>query len=414
MSARSLLIAVTSLPSIALAEPATGPSTLTEDEVVARVASTPALESIARGEVGLARAGALEATKLQNLELGYSREQVFGVAGAADDYVTVSQTLPLSGARSLRIRAGEIRAKAAELSGQLARAQLVGRARLHFFEALLAQRRAEAVEAWTGRLSNALSIVEARERSGDAAAYERARLERELIGARSRIALENASGSRLRGLLAGLLRLEDQGFASAGRVEGSLLPQGAMSPVDALLAQLEQRADILALDERVGAAGLDQRAAERGWVPSLTVVGGWRSAGQDDQRSHGYLAGVALTLPVFDRDQGALRRAAAEQRIAEGQRDLILEQARGAVVGLHAEVLALTELARRFREESETARQGLVRSVEAAYRGDEATLLELLDVHRGVLDDELRALELEMSARRARIDLDLALGRVRP
>lgn len=402
------------LPSIALAEPATGPSTLTEDEVAARIAENPALESIVLGEASLARAAALEATKLQNLELGYSREQVFGDADAADDYVTISQTLPLSGARGLRLRAGEIRAKAAEHSGQIARAQLVGRARLLFYEALFAQRRAEAVESWIGRLSKALAIVEARERSGDAAAYERARLERELTSARSRVALEKASGRRLRGVLAGLLRLEDQAFTSAGRVDGSLLPQGGQPSVETLLAQLEQRPDVLALDEQVDAARFDERAANRGWVPSLTIGGGYRSAGQDDQRAHGYVASVALTLPFFDHDQGALRRAAAEQRIAEGQRDLVLEQARGVVIGLHSEVLSLTELARRFREESETARQGLVRSVEAAYRGDEASLLELLDVHRGVLDDELHVLELEMSARRARIDLDLGLGRVQP
>lgn len=408
------MLVVAFLPSIALAEPAKGPSTLTEDEVVARISTNPAFESIVQGEAGLARAAALEAMKLQNLELGYSREQVFGDADAADDYVTVSQTLPLSGARGLRLRAGEVRAKAAEHSGQLARAQLLGRARLLFAETLLAQRRAAAIESWIGRLSQALSIVEARERSGDAAAYERARLERELTSAHSRVALEKASGRRLRSVLAGLLRLDERGFATAGRVEGSLLPEGRLPPSEALLAQLERRPDVVALEEQVDAARLDERAAKRGWVPSLTVEGGWRSASQDDQRAHGYVAAVALTLPLFDRDQGALRRAAAEQRLAEGQRELLLEHARGLVVGLHSEVLSLIELARRFREESEAARQGLLRSVEAAYRGDEASLLELLDVHRNVLDDELHVLELEMSARRARIDLDLALGRVQP
>jgi outer membrane protein TolC len=387
---------------------------LTDDEVVARIAADPSIDSIVQGEAGLARAAAIEATRLPNLELGYSREQVFGDADAADDYLTVTQTLPLSGARGLRRRAGEIRAKAAEHSGQLTRAQLVGRARLLFYETLLAQRRAEAVESWIERLSKAHSIVDARERSGDAAAYERARLERELTSARARIAFEEASGRRLRGVLAGLLRLDDQGFTTTGRVDGSLLPQGAQPTVEALLAQLEQRPDVLGLDEHINAARLDERAAKRGWVPSLTVEGGWRSASQDDQRAHGYVASVALTLPFLDHDQGALRRASAEQRVAAGQRDLIFAQARGVVVGLHAESLSLSELARRFREESEAARQGLLRSVEAAYRGDEATLLELLDVQRSVLDDELQVLELEMSARRARIDIDLALGRVRP
>jgi cobalt-zinc-cadmium efflux system outer membrane protein len=387
---------------------------LTEDEVVARISANPALESIVQGKAGLARAAALEATKLSNLEVGYSREQVFGKADAADDYLTVSQTLPLSGSRGMRLRAAEIRAKAAEQSGLLARAQLIGRARGLFFETLMMQRRAEAIQSWVERLSKALAIVESRERSGDAATYELIRLERELTTARSQVALEQAATRRQRGVLAGLLRLDDQGFLSAGRVDGSLLPQEGLPTVDILLAQLERRPDVLALAEQFDAARLEERAAKRGWIPSLTIEGGYRSAGQDDLRAHGYVAGVALTLPFFDHDQSALRQAAAEQRIVTGRKALLLQQARGIVTGLHGEVLSLTELAVRFREECETARQGLVRSVEAAYRGDEATLLELLDAYQGVLDDELHGLELEMAARRARIDLDVALGRVQP
>lgn len=403
------------LSSIALAESVAASPTLTEDDVVEQIMGNPVIGSIVQGEAERARAAALEAAKLQNPEISYLREQVFGAgSGSADDYVTVSQTVPLSGARSLRLRAGEGRARAAELSGQLVRARFVGRARLLFYAALLAQRRIEAVESWMERLSNALAIVVARERSGDAAAYERARLERELTSARSRIALENASGRRLRGELVGLLGLDNHGVATSGRVEGSLLPQSALPTVDALLVQLEQRPDLLSYDAQIAAATLDERASARGWVPSLTVEGGWRSSDQDDDRAHGYLVGVALTIPFLDHGQAAVRQAGAERRIAEGHRELVVDQARGAVVGLHGEFLSLIETARRFREESEDSRLGLVRAVESAYRGDEASLLELLDVHRSVLVDELHVLELEMSARRARIDLDLALGRVQP
>jgi cobalt-zinc-cadmium efflux system outer membrane protein len=312
------------------------------------------------------------------------------------------------------LRAGEERAEAAERSGHIARVHLASRARLIFFETLLAQRRTEALESWLEGLSNALTIVEARERSGDAAAYERDRLERELTSARARIAIEDATGRRLRGVLGGLLALDDQRFTASGTVEGSILPRDALPPVDDLLARVEQRPDLLAIGAQVEAARLEERAAARGWAPSLTLEGGWRAVDQGDVRAHGYLVSAALTLPFLDHDQAARRYAAAEQRIGRAQRELVLDQARGAIAGLHAEVHALTETARRFREESEAARQSLVRSVESAYRGDEASLLELLDVRRSVLDDELQVLELEMAARRARIELDLTIGRIQP
>lgn len=52
----------------------------------------------------------------------------------------------------------------------------------------------------------------------------------------------------------------------------------------------------------------------------------------------------------------------------------------------------------------------LVRTAEAAYAGGELGILELLDAYRGALDAELQALELEWGARRARIEVDRALG----
>ena len=47
----------------------------------------------------------------------------------------------------------------------------------------------------------------------------------------------------------------------------------------------------------------------------------------------------------------------------------------------------------------------------AAYEEGEYGILELLDAHRVVLGAELRLLELSAAARRAAINLDLAVGR---
>ena len=47
---------------------------------------------------------------------------------------------------------------------------------------------------------------------------------------------------------------------------------------------------------------------------------------------------------------------------------------------------------------------------DAAYRGGELGILELLDAFRGAVDDELQGLELALLARRARIELERAAG----
>jgi cobalt-zinc-cadmium efflux system outer membrane protein len=52
----------------------------------------------------------------------------------------------------------------------------------------------------------------------------------------------------------------------------------------------------------------------------------------------------------------------------------------------------------------------LLRIAEAAYRGGESSLLELLDAYRGALESETTALELEKRAREACIEYDLLTG----
>ena len=55
-------------------------------------------------------------------------------------------------------------------------------------------------------------------------------------------------------------------------------------------------------------------------------------------------------------------------------------------------------------------RAALLRTAEAAYRGGEVGVLELIDGYRAALDADLSLVELEWAARRARIDLDRTSG----
>ena len=55
-----------------------------------------------------------------------------------------------------------------------------------------------------------------------------------------------------------------------------------------------------------------------------------------------------------------------------------------------------------------------IRTAEAAYVAGETTLIEILDAYRTALEADSQALDLELSARLARIELDLAVGETQP
>ena len=82
--------------------------------------------------------------------------------------------------------------------------------------------------------------------------------------------------------------------------------------------------------------------------------------------------------------------------------------ARMAGLAVHARMLAAA--AARLRSDGAKAHPALIRTAEAAYAGGELGLLELLDAHDAVTQDQLRALDLERAARAAALELRALTG----
>ena len=383
---------------------------LTEAEAVRMARERPALREVRSGNVAMARASRIEARLWSNPEVSYSREQLFGSGGGVDDYLSVTQPLDLSGRRRFRSRAASQRVQAAELEGEALLRSAATRARLYFYAALYQQRRAEAIRTWVARTQAAVDTVRQREAAGDASAYDRLRLERELESGRSLLMeVEADLGSawfELEALWAPQVSSGPRGRA----LEGVLLPEDAPPSMDQLIASVDMRPSLRAMAATADAARLESKAASRGWVPGLSLGVGWKSSEVGSDRLHGFTALASISIPVFDRGQAAVARTAAEERQIRGRMELARAEAAGAARALWTGATGLVDGARKFRETTQAASTALLGTVEAAYRGGELGVLELADAYRGALDDELRALALELKARRARIELDFATG----
>ena len=64
----------------------------------------------------------------------------------------------------------------------------------------------------------------------------------------------------------------------------------------------------------------------------------------------------------------------------------------------------------RTRADVVDASDGLIRTSEAGFAGGELGILELLDAYRGAIEDDMTAIDLDLAARRARIELDVVTG----
>ena len=396
-------------PSTTHAAPAPAPTTtIDEPTVVRRALARAAVTDIVQGDVQAARATAIEVRTWTNPEVNYTREQTYGMAGTGEDYLWLMQNLDIGGRRNLRGRAAMLRSEGVAARGESFQVQLAAEVRLRYHEVLYRRLRGEALALWSQRLTTALTAIAAREKAGDVARYDRRRLERELALARAREEVEATALVKAWARLAALAELD---AAVPATIPGSLLPSSRPEPADQYIARAATRPDIRALERAEAATELDNKAASRARVPELTVGAGWKGVRYGTGlRSDGFLVNAIVTLPVVDRGQGTRRRADAEGQGLRGRVALARQELAGEIIGLRAEADRLHVLAEQFTRERRRDSEELMKIADAAYRGGELGILELLDAFRGAVDDELQGLELAWMARRARIELERAAG----
>ena len=393
---------------LVLLSPVAAQGQVTEEEAVQRALARPEVRDVIEGEVDLARGDALRAGMWSNPVVSYSREQVYGgPAASAENYVELSQAVDISGRRSLRGQAGDRRVEAARERGSATRLGLEADVRVSFYDVVAGEARLAALRDSLVRVERLAEATVQREKAGDASGYDRMRLERERESVAARAAAQEGQLERSRARLEGLL-----GAKSPVRVAGTLLPSDAPPSTEALVDKIGSRPDLKSLGEEAGAGDLEARAASRWWLPDLTLSAGYKGVGVAGEQLNGYIAGIAIPLPVFDRNQDEAAHAEGRSRQARGRLTLETDLATAEVRGLRIQASRLADAARRFRSDASATSAKLLVTAEAAYRGGELGVLELVDAQRSALDADLQAIDLESAARRARIDLVLASGGV--
>ncbi len=382
---------------------------LTEVEAVRRGLEREALRNVLEGQEAAARSDATAAGLWPNPTAAYAHEQTPGGLGSREEYGWLSQRFDLSGRRGLRVAAAEKRIRATSSAGVARRLGIAADVRLRFFMVLYHQRRLGTLERWASNVRDVTEVVTKRQTAGDAAGYDRQRIGIEGDAADAKTSQEKAALALARERLAALTGLSSVVAGHELGVTGSLLAEGPLPAVETLLDAIGTRPDIQALAARSDAAEDEIRAAARWWIPEIVVGGGVKSVEADGERSTGFTALGEIPLPLFDRDQVPRARAQAELMIARGELELERAKADGEIRGLHAQASRLTAAAHAATIATTRSIQ-LARTAEAGYRGGELGIIELLDAHRSVTEADFRVIDLEWTARVARVELDRITG----
>ncbi|MBM4164686.1 MAG: TolC family protein [Lentisphaerae bacterium] len=390
-----------------------------EQEAAGPLALQEAIDFVGRLNPGLtaaahdvlaAESAARQAGVRPNPEIEIEAED-FGGTDSREGYdgatttAGISQRIELGGKRSKRQSVARAEARLTGWDYEASRLDILTRTKQAFVDVLAAQcrvalaaealalaedvRKAAAERVKAGKVPELEAIKAAVEVSS--AGIARDRTKRELDVAR-RLLVANWGSATPR-------------FTNA---VGSLDDVGDAASLDSLAAAVERSPEVARWTDARLAAAESLRLAKAQRVPDITVNVGVRRF--DEDGTHAAVAGVALPLPLFDRNAGGI--AAAQHCVAAAEQK---ERA--------ARLLAATSLAEihgRFdtaRSEAVAIRDGLIPAAQKAfdaaqtgYRQGKFGLLEVLDAQRTLNDAKAGHLEALTAYHKAAADMERLTG----
>jgi cobalt-zinc-cadmium efflux system outer membrane protein len=382
-------------------------STLTEREAVVGALSRPAWMEAETGRIAVAESVVTETGMMPNPVFAVSRDRLGMVGGdITERSVQISQTFDISGRRSLRVDAASQRLNSEKLDGRVRRLNSIAEVRRVFAETLHRNQIQSALGLWLTRIENASRVTAQLARAGEVSGYDRRRIEREAQTTRARLSVAQADAARSREALAALSGKKPD---EVMHLFGNLLPDTTPA-LDVLQARLRQRPDLESLLAQTEAFEREYQAAQRGWVPDLTVGIGQKTLEEPTRRGSGAIVGVSFSIPLFDRNQATQQRSFAKAQTVRAEHVLALSKADVELRSAWRLADELRNAVLAYRHEVSSDSQNLSGIAEAAYRSGEASLLELLDAYRTELDFSITELDLALRARLAQIDLETLSG----
>lgn len=365
-------------------------------------AHAPALQLVAaRQDIAIGRAR--ESVQYPNPTIEYRHENL-GSALLPDIFTTLYVPIDITGRRWNLRSAGNAATTRATADGRASRRD----AELHIANEWV---HAAALSAEVQILSEfAAAITEMARvdsiRFAEGFVSEGIAIRTQLESDRARVALSTAMARSVRAhsMLARTLGVNDNSIGIVAALTSPVLPTAPDSTV-ALANALQSRPDIIAREAGVREAAYRARAESRG------IFGDWQLQG-GSKKTSGVMTGqlgLAVPLPVFNRNNGARQRTRGELAEATVLRD-------DALLGVRAETRAALYAYSAVRSNTERVNSFADRGRELAtiartsYAEGNASLIELLDAERAGVDAQTGRIAWMAEAWIARLELERILG----
>jgi cobalt-zinc-cadmium efflux system outer membrane protein len=327
-----------------------------------------------------------------------------GASLPLDVFATANQTIELGGKRSARTGFAAAESRLADANLKLTDRQLGLRTAQFYIQALKARGLLEALRANREGLSTLIASVRRRVEEGYSAESDLLRFETEAARvdidmAKAGLDLERSLAS-LTVIVGSTVTIAASQLVDPPELAVPLVPEGAIA------AAVANHPEVAAADARLARAQRMSAIERARQLPDPTITLGYkRTAGFNTA-----VVGVLMSVPVFERNDVSVARAAGEQAAAASERDATARRLTAEAVALIATARALAARSTRSVAELLGPAESVRNAVRATFREGTVDVLKLIDAERVYADVQRLALDLKLDAFAATLEARFALG----
>lgn len=363
-------------------------------------------------------------------EFGQERQEGVGSFGNVEITLSLSQTIELGGKRAARIEAAERARDVVAWDYEVARCEVLGDTVVQFTEVLAAQQRVKE-ERGLVELADALtSTVSQMVEAGSVSPLEGRRARADAEQERLELIARERELDRARNRLAALWGSNAPAFTEA---VGNVSATPALPPLDEILARRDEHPALKRWGAELARRGAMFREARSKRAPDLTVrvglelngaddgdASGWslgsdglalsRSRSGGDDWEHGLTFEASLPLPIFDRNQGAIREAELNREKLGDERRAWDVEIVASLTDRHAAAAMSLERIEGFEQRVLPELEKTYTLTQEGYRRGKFSFIDVLDARRAVVTARIELLEARINYHRAVAEMERVLG----
>jgi outer membrane protein, heavy metal efflux system len=396
-------ILAAALPAEAPCAAGEGPAVTLQEAVDAALANGPVLAAFPF-EFRAAEGRIRQASLRPNPEAVFETENVGGSLPGFDRSETtagVSQRIETGGKRRARIKAASADLEVLRRDYRGARLDAIARVRSAFVFLLGAQERLSLAREGRGIASRLADATSERAAAGAVSPIEETRARVALSLAETEVARAAREASAARRDLAAAMGLPEPAFTSAA---GTLDEEVAVPDLGDLMARLPENPDLARWeaerDRRAAAAAAARTLA----FPDVSAFGGWRRL--EEENANTFAFGVSVPIPLFDRNQGAVREAESLAAKVEEERRAVFLSLRARLAQRHAAMAAAAREVRTLRDEALAGARSAYDAVREGYDLGKFRYLDVLDAGSALVEARRRHVDALVALHAARIDVE--------